>query len=148
MTDASPDRVIEILARMADGYRACLNVTREAASAQSPDPDRLAAMLKERGQVLTRIADLEHGLPTEKTGGRPRLLGIPPDRRPRIEALLGEITALIEQTVEADRTLRARLEAEKSEAESGIRRSGTGQKLLKAYAPFRGIPPRFMSHRG
>lgn len=137
--------VIERLAEMAKLYRRCLNLTNNALGEGTlPDHDRLAELLQRRTKVLTRIKRLE----TRSEDGGRYILGVPGSETAQARKLLHDLESVITELVEADRSLKKRLEGELEQVGAKLKRLRRGHSALTAYAPFQGGEAYFVDRRG
>lgn len=141
--------VVERLAEMAKLYRRCLDLTNEVlAEGALSEHDRMAELLQRRTEILTRIRRLEGGLETRAEDGGKYILGVSGPETAQARKLLHDLEIVIAELVEADLSLKKRLEGELEQVGAKLKRLRRGHSALTAYAPFQGGEAYFVDRRG
>jgi len=145
-----PDKktVVERLAEMAKLYRRGLDLTNEVlAEGALSEHDRLTELLQRRTGILTRIRRLEGGGGTRAEDGGKYILGVSGPETAQVRKLLHDLEIVIAELVEADLSLKKRLEGELEQVGAKLKRLRRGHSALTAYAPFQGGDAYFIDRR-
>jgi hypothetical protein len=143
-----PDTLVR-LAEMVRLSRICCDITRQAIAIESlQEDDRLDDVLDRRGELLSRISDIEQGLETDTQGERKVLSGIQSRDRKAAGLLLRDFDQSMRQLQQADLELHSKIKTELDDLGASLTRLRLGHTALKRYAPYHASEPRCIDRKG
>lgn len=140
-------RAVETLGKLLEAYRQCLDATRRLC-VSDPLGDEFEAMVAQRGELMTRIRELDRVLTESGCYTDIKTLEAMDSAENGIGGLLNEIHETSAMLIEADKNLVVDLEGRLQEIGSEIKRISKGQATLRAYKPFRHSPARVIDRTG
>ena len=137
------------LAEMVKLGRICCDITRQAIAIKSlQEDDHLHEVLDRRGELLSRISDIEQGLETDTQDKRKILSGIQSRDRKAAGLLLRDFDQSMRQLQQADLELHTKIKSELGDLDTSLARLRLGHTALKRYAPYHVSEPRCIDRKG
>lgn len=126
------------LAGMVELYRRLLKFTLNLLDNPLPEEDELESVFSKRTDLITRIQEIEKGLPRDEQTGRMLVPGDSPSENERATRLFEDLETVLNQLKDSDRSLSQKMEKEVGVLKGELSRVSQGQKVLKGYSRYRG----------